>query len=450
MEPASPSGRLHQIPVRVEGARAAPALHGRRRLVQSIALLLVIALPLTGMLRIDPQAGALVILDRQVWFADFFLISGLWIMLATGLVFLYSAAGTVFCGWVCPQNSAAEWANWLTRRLLGKRAEVSLDGAPVRVTASRQGAVNWILLALAMLGAALALALVPLLYFYPPGVVFSFVLLRPDPRLAHSLYWIYTVFVLIVLLDVTVLRHFWCRFICIYRVWQHSFTTRETLHVSYDASRAEACAGCNYCVTQCFIDLDPRTTDVFDSCINCGECIDACDRMHRKSGTAGLLRFEFGARRSGHARARAGRSGQATFSGRVRWALPFALGGFCLFVLGLWRYEPFHLAVDHGVAETAGAPVTRYEIALASKRYSAAALQVSVEGLAPGSYRLERADIHLLAAEHTKLHLDIQPGLPRGLYPVRVRARSEDGWVGESSFVHLASHPDPATQGKSP
>ena len=75
------------------------------------------------------------VLGWQIWFADFFLISGLWIMLASVLVALYSVAGTVFCGWACPQNTLAEWANHMTHKLLGKRAEVSLTGEAPKVAA---------------------------------------------------------------------------------------------------------------------------------------------------------------------------------------------------------------------------------------------------------------------------------------------------------------------------
>ena len=355
---SSAQSRLGGIPVRVIGhPPAAPSpgpqesvYHLRRRLIQLAAMALIIVVPLSGLFRIDAQAGALVVLDRQVWFSDFFLVFGLWIFLATLMVFLYSVAGTVFCGWVCPQNTVAEWANFMTRKLLGKRAQVSLDGAAVRVTASKDRWINWGVLGLCFVGAAMLIALVPMLYFYPARAVGSFLLMRPDPQLAGSLYWIYGVFVLIVLLDVTVLRHFWCRFICVYRVWQHSFKTRQTLHIAYDARRADECAGCNYCVTRCFIDLDPRSTDVFDSCINCGECVDACHRMHQKSGTPGLLRFEFGERAT--ATPTRGRNNEYSLLGRSRWALPFTVLGLLMFGWGLWSYEPYHLSVDHG----AGAP----------------------------------------------------------------------------------------------
>lgn len=279
--------------------------HGRRRLVQAASFAAAILIPASGLMRIDPGAGALVVLDRQVWFADFFLIAGLWIMLASALIMLYSLAGTVFCGWVCPQNIVSEWANFVTKKFLGRRAKVELDGSAPSVAVTKDRALNWILLGLSLLGASLVVAIVPLFYFYPPSTVWSFVTWRSDPLLASSLHYIYFVFVLIIFLDVAFIRHFWCRFACVYRVWQHSFRTRETLHVEYDASRSASCSKCSYCVSSCFIEIDPRKTIVYDSCINCGECVDACNRLHQKSGEAGLLSFAFGESLQKKRRARA-------------------------------------------------------------------------------------------------------------------------------------------------
>jgi len=430
--------RLHEIPVRIlaraPAAQPQPAFHGRRRLAQVIALALIVLVPMTGVLRIDPVAGAIVVLDRQVWFADFFLVSGVWITVATLLVLLYSVAGTVFCGWVCPQNTVSEWANHMTRRLLGKRAEVSLEGEAPRMTAGRNTPLHWGALALCFVLASMAISLVPLLYFTPPGAVLSFVLLREDPRLPGSLYWIYTVFVLIVLLDVTVLRHFWCRFMCVYRVWQHTFRTRQTLHIAFDASRSSDCEGCNYCVTRCFVDLDPRRTDVYDSCINCGECVDACQTMHQKRGETGLLRFEFGERAG---RAAAPRNNETSLLGRSRWALPFAALGTALFAWGAWTYEPLHLSVDHGVGAQ-GAAVLEYRVAVANKMYRGEHVHIEVRGLEASQYRLSRDELRLGPVEHGEVALEISPDLARGLHPFTIQVRSDDGWSSSFALQHFA------------
>jgi len=66
------------------------------------------------------------------------------------------------------------------------------------------------------------------------------------------------------------------------------------LHVAYDATRSADCAKCNYCATECVTGIQPTHIKIYDSCINCGECIDACNRLHEKNGTPGLLSFELG------------------------------------------------------------------------------------------------------------------------------------------------------------
>ena len=441
----SANARLQTISVHVLGPGRQPVrFHGKRRLVQAVALALFVLIPASGLFRIDPADAALVVLGRQIWFSDFFLIFGLWFLLATGLVFLYSAAGTVFCGWVCPQNSLAEWSNFITHALLGRRAEVSLEGEPMRVTASKNRALNWAVLGVSFALAAMAFALVPMFYFYPPAVVWSFVTWRPDPRLAGSLHWIYAVFVLIILLDITVLRHFWCRFVCVYRVWQHSFRTRQTLHVVYDASRSADCANCNFCASNCFIEIDPRNTQTYDSCINCGECIDACNRMHQKKGEAGLLRFEFGQRAL--ANRSVARNNETALRSRAGWALPFGLAGLAMLAWGFWSYEPYHLSVDH--LESAGR-YGDYQISIANKRYRPEAVQVRVTGLPANTYQLSAARADLARAGRATLLLSVSPSLPHGLYPIQVEVQAGDGWVGRFRIQHLSTHPADTASGRS-
>src|SRR5512144_1972080 len=172
---------LADIPVKVIGAGPRPsAFHWKLRAAQALTVALAGLVPVSGLLRIDPEAGAFVVIDRQVWFSDFFLMFGLWITLASGLVLLYSSAGTVFCGWACPQNTMAEWANNLTRKLLGKRAELSMEGNAPQVAAAKNKFLNWLLLGLAILAAAMFFGLIPLFYFYPPIMVWHFMSFQHD------------------------------------------------------------------------------------------------------------------------------------------------------------------------------------------------------------------------------------------------------------------------------
>jgi polyferredoxin len=428
---------LASIPIKVIGSgakRGVANFRWKRRAVQITILLLLVLIPVSGLFRIDPENGALVVLGWQIWFADFFLISGLWIMLASVLVTLYSVAGTVFCGWACPQNTLAEWANHMTHKLLGKRAEVSLTGEAPKVAAAKNKILNWSLLGLSFLFAAMLFALVPLLYFYPPDVVWSFLIFRADTRLAGSLYWIYSVWVLIILLDIAVLRHFWCRFACVYKVWQHSFKTKETLHVVYDANRANECEKCNYCVTTCFIELDPRRTEIYDSCINCGDCIDACNNLQAKKGGVGLLRFEFGQRELG--KIPQSRDNSMSLLSRFRWTTPFAVLGVIMFAWGIWSYQPYHIAV--GYLQTAHNHSARdYRIEVSSKRYRPTELNVSVEGLPQDDFTLSNLKVNLASVGRTSVFLSVSPKLQHGLYPFVVVVHSNDGWTGRFNAQHF-------------
>ena len=429
--------KLANIPIKVIGSGAktgAGNFRWKRRATQVAIILLLIIVPVSGLFRIDPENGALVVLGWQIWFADFFLITGLWIMLATALVALYSVAGTVFCGWACPQNTLAEWANYMTHKLLGKRAEVSLTGEAPKVAAAKNKALNWTLLGLSFLGAAMFFAFLPLLYFYPPDVVLSFLIFRSDTRLAGSLYWIYSVWVLIIMLDIAVLRHFWCRFACVYKVWQHSFKTKETLHVVYDVNRASECEKCNYCVTTCFIELDPRNTEAYDSCINCGDCIDACNSLHAKKGGVGLLRFELGQRAAGKISKL--RDNSMRLLSRFRWTAPFAILGVLLFAWGVWTYQPYHLSV--GYLQTAQNQSARdYRIEISSKRYCPTELNVSVEGLKQDDFSLSTSKISLETVGRSSVFLSVSPTLKHGLYPFVVVVRSKDGWMGRFNLQHF-------------
>ena len=410
--------------------------HGRRRVVQAVSFGLANLVPASGLLRIDPSAGALVVLDRQIWFADFFLIAGLWIMLASALIMLYSAAGTVFCGWVCPQNILSEWANFMTRKLLGRRAKVELDGSAPLVAATKNKAINWILLGLSLLAAALIVAVVPLFYFYPPATIWSFVTWRADTRLAGSLHYIYFVFVLIILLDVAFIRHFWCRFACVYRVWQHSFRTRETLHVRYDDKRADSCTKCSYCVTSCIIEIDPRKTALYDSCINCGECVDACNRLHHKAGKPGLLTLEFGEPMAKtEARSRF-RDNATSLLARSKWMLALGTFGACLFAWGMWTWEPLHVVVYRADAQQ-GRGYRDYRIAISNKLYHPRQVQLSVSGLAAADYALASTNVTLPAAGHESVILSLSDKLRPGVHGFAVDV-SAPGWHVRFPILHLS------------
>jgi polyferredoxin len=425
---------LGSIPVVIEPSKASLKRHWQRRAFQLSFIAALILIPVTGLLRIDPIAGAFVVLDRQIWWSDFFIVFGLWVLIASSLVLVYSAVGTAFCGWACPQNTLSEWANQMTQKLLGKRAEIELDGSKMQIAAKKNKWLNWLVLSGLILAASMGFALIPLLYFYSPEVIWSFVTFQDDQRLAASLHYIYFIFVLITFIDVAFIRHFWCRFMCIYKVWQHGFKTKQTLHIAYDESRIAECAKCNYCVRACFIGIDPRKTNEYDTCINCGECITACDNLHAKKNQSGLLTFKIGDQKATKFAMLSMRL--SSLSSRVHWTLPFAGLGLAMFVWGVINYDPYHLAVYR--ADTLhGTEIRDYRVAVSNKMYGSAKVTVNIAGLKPDQYRLSEQIVQFEQAGRIDLQLHINAQLPKGIHSFLVQVESADGWKDSYRVQHF-------------
>ncbi len=263
-----------------------------RRSVQIATLVLISLIPVLGLFRVDLPSASFRVLNHQIWWSNFFFISGLAIVVAIIPIITYVTVGAVWCGWACPQNLLSEWANNLTYKFLGKRADVRVDGKGMVVAAAKNRAVNWLILGAIFMAAALVLALVPMLLFYPRGDMRAFITFSASPDMAESMKYTYYFLVLLIFIDIAFVRYFFCDYACFYRMGHMLFKTRDALHVTYDASRSADCAKCNYCATSCITAIQPTDIKIADACIGCGECIDACDRLHEKTGTPGLLRFE--------------------------------------------------------------------------------------------------------------------------------------------------------------
>ena len=425
--------KLEQIPIREEHVYGAQSVHRWRRMSQYGFIILLVLIPISGLFRIDTAAGTFRLLSYQVWFSDIAIVMGFWLMVATLLVFMYSWAGSVFCAWACPQNTLSEWGNMMTARLLGRRAlMMDLSGERMKVARRKDIWLNKIVLSISFLLLSLLLAIIPLLYFFPPHVIWSFLILQPLPE-AKGLLWIYTVCTLVVLIDIAVMRHLVCKFMCVYRVWQHSFKTSETLHIAYDDTRASDCENCNYCIDSCFLEIDPRQTQVFDSCINCGECVTACDTLHHKSKKMhgpGLLSFSFGTNE-------AGKNGLTSLLSRTRAAMVGAVLGITLFTVGLMGYQPYVLIVDRAELMQ-GKTAYDYRIHVAHKRYHPAEMKLRVDGIPSSLYTLEKTDVKWDGVGRQDIMLHFSPNIEKGLHRVNIHAESNDGWKDTFTVYYFA------------
>jgi 4Fe-4S binding domain/4Fe-4S dicluster domain len=268
--------------------------HLPRRAVQVATLLMISLIPALGIFQIDLASASFHVPGHQIWWSNFAFISGLALVLATIPIITYMTIGAVWCGWACPQNLLTEWANNLTYKFLGKRADVRVDGKGMVVAADKNKAANWLIPGAIFLVAAMVLALVPMLLFLPRGDIWSFVTFSGNQQISDTIKFPYFFMVFLIFIDIAFVRYFFCNYACFYRIGHMLFKTQDALHVTYDASRSSDCTKCNYCATSCITSIQPTNIKIVDPCIGCGECIDACDQLHETSGTGGLLRFEIG------------------------------------------------------------------------------------------------------------------------------------------------------------
>ncbi|MDQ7000051.1 MAG: 4Fe-4S binding protein [Mariprofundus sp.] len=425
---------LKKIPVQQEHVPGARVMHPARRTVQYLSLLIIILIPLSGLFRIDMEMGGVVMLDHQVWFSDITIVLGMWLFLASLLMLSYALVGSAFCGWMCPQNTASEFANMLTRKLLGRRADMmDLSGARMQVSVRRKSWWNYSLLAIGLMLPAAFYALIPLLYFNPPSVIWSFLSFSEQARQTGSLYWIYLILFALFLIDIAAVRHLLCKNFCFYRVWQQSFQSSESLRVAYDKHRSDDCTDCHFCVDACYLDIDPRQIKSFDGCVNCGECVTACDQLHHRSKKLqgrGLLYFVQG---TGHDQD----SPLITFFKRTKKPWLATLAGALLFAIGVASYQPDDFSVYHQ-SEGAAGQVLDYRINIAHKLLHPTTVRLSLEGLDVRDYRLDKELVHFDSAGRIDVQLHLSPSLGKGLHRFRVLARADDGWSAYFDVTHFS------------
>lgn len=427
--------KLSKIPVTVSSSPfRGQRLAWMRLLVKYGVLIVLLLIPILGIFRIDIASG-FVILDRQIWFGDFYIVFGFWLAFACSAILFYSSVGTAFCGWVCPQSTFSDLMDSLTKKLLGKRAVIDWENLTSKVANKKNRPLNWFILIIGVILTAMLVSFIPLIYFIPPEAIWAFVTLSPSDHFANSLYWIYGVFVSLAAVNLAVVRHYICRFMCIYRIWQYLFKTSDALHIAYDSERKADCEKCNFCLKACMVEIDPRQIGTYDSCTNCGACITACDELHEKKNERGLLSFEFGKR---HNKEELAQHTFSTIKQRSRWTLGAMALGLSLFIFGLINYQPYNLAV-YKSDKHQGEQIHEYRVNVANKIYGKGEVSLYVEGLAPSEYSLSRNKLIFDDAGRLDAFIQVKNSLAPGLHRFVVRAESIDGWTKEVSLRHFVT-----------
>lgn len=217
----------------------------------------------------------------------------LFLLAAFVAVFLVTALwGRVWCGWACPQTV------WL--ELLFRPLERLIEGSPQRQRAlDRDGPdLRRVIKNVVFLALAFVLGNTFLAYFVGADTLGQW--MRGSPLEHPVAFMVMAATTALVLFDFGWFREQTCLVACPYGRLQSVLLDRHSLVVGFDQTRGEPrgkpgkttgdCIDCGACVITCPMGIDIRDGLQME-CVNCTQCIDACDAiMDRVGRPRGLIR----------------------------------------------------------------------------------------------------------------------------------------------------------------
>jgi polyferredoxin len=216
-----------------------------------------------------------------------------WLFILSIFPLLGFVGGRLFCGWLCPEGALFELYDFLTGKLIGRKSLFSKgDGATAAL--GRVGSVK------RALYAALALScmiVIPVLagigltgFFINPRAIWTQII---DMELSGGLKaGVIGVFIYMTATGLVV-RHTFCKYVCAAGLMQTLFgwISPVSVRVRFQKENISRCTDCKGCERACFMDIKPRTGRRDISCVNCGECINAC---RRELGEGCLFNYTIG------------------------------------------------------------------------------------------------------------------------------------------------------------
>lgn len=257
----------------------------RRRLFQWLTSLLLLLLPWLkidgkSLLRIDIPGQSLYLFGQLLRIQELYLVLLAALIFVLGFLLVTIVLGRVWCGWLCPQTTLTDLAEWAALRL-----GLTIRANRLHGSIWRKALVQVVYLFLGFLVAANLLW-----YFIPPGHFFAR-LVTFDLHYAALLAFLVTG--LLIYLDLAVVRRLLCRDFCPYGRVQTALVDQATLTLHLPEGASWRCLECNSCLRNCPMEIDIRQGYQVE-CIDCGRCLDACRRVMSKRGEPGLIRYTFG------------------------------------------------------------------------------------------------------------------------------------------------------------
>ena len=233
-----------------------------------------------SLLRIDIPELSLYLFGQVLRIQELYLVLLATLIFVLGFLLVTVVLGRIWCGWLCPQTTLADVAEWIAHRLGLTVKNNRLHGS---------GTAKFVLQGLFLLLSFLVAANL-LWYFIPPRLFFARLVMLE----LHYATWITLVLtMLLVCLDLALVRRLMCSDFCPYGRIQTAIVDRATLTLHLPDSELERCIECSSCVRNCPMGIDIRDGYQVE-CTNCGRCLDACRRVMAKRREPGLISYSFG------------------------------------------------------------------------------------------------------------------------------------------------------------
>jgi len=237
-----------------------------------------------------------------LWPQDLTLLAWIFIVAAFLLFFITTFLGRVWCGYLCPQTVWTFIFIWFEEKIEGTANQrKKLDSQPLDFNKFWRKALKHS----AWLFFSLLTALTFAGYFTPIDKLFvDFFTFNASIAAVFTVLF----FTFCTYGNAGWMREIMCLHMCPYSRFQSAMFDKDTLTVSYDATRGENrgargrkqdhkalglgdCIDCNLCVQVCPTGIDIRNGLQYE-CIDCANCIDACDGvMERMNYPKGLIRY---------------------------------------------------------------------------------------------------------------------------------------------------------------
>jgi polyferredoxin len=318
-------------------------LQRRRRIFQTGFFALFLLAPITNLLRFD-------LTETQLWFlgrrwslgldafahghasiaqtAATMLLNGLLplLLLVGGVLYVSWRWGRLYCGWLCPHFSLVELLNDLLHRAIGRYSVWERHATPKRGRTAQRRWLPVFVLVCVLLGALWAVTL--LSYLLPPLRLWQHIVTgTTTPGETRFLLIGTAVFAL----EFGLARHLFCRFGCAVGLFQSLawMANPRAMVVSFARGRARECRTCqapdgpqgsptvgpacppaspgeeqaagpvprpgSACDSVCPMRLHPRNIKrMMFSCVQCGQCLTACDDSQGAQQRSALLDWHSG------------------------------------------------------------------------------------------------------------------------------------------------------------